>query len=137
MILSRPIETAAIFAARLLLAAIFLHDGWGKIIGFSGAAAYMQAYGLPAALLPLAIVVEFGCGLLVAAGLYARLAALALAGFCLATAMLFHTKFSETNQLLHFEKNLAIAGGFLALFAHGAGPWSLDARIRRSERPAP
>src|SRR5262245_16714415 len=60
-------------------------------------------------------------------------AALLLAGFCLATAVLFHTKFGDRNQLLHFEKDLAIAGGFLVLFAHGGGAWALDA-LRSSRR---
>src|SRR5437660_6088568 len=66
--------------------------------------------------------------------------ALLLAGFCVATAVLFHTKFGDRNQLLHFEKDFAIAGGLLVLFAHGGGAWALDAlrmpRIRRKEPQA-
>jgi putative oxidoreductase len=77
--------------------------------------------------LPLAIAVELGCGLLILCGYHTRAAALLLAGFCLATAVLFHGKFGDRNQLLHFEKDLAIAGGLLVLFAHGAGAWALDA----------
>ena len=50
-----------------------------------------------------------------------------LAGFCVATAVVFHTKFGVRNELLHFEKDFAIAGGLLVLFAHGAGEWALDA----------
>ena len=57
--------------------------------------------------------------------------ALVLAAFCVATALLFHTRFGDRNQLLHFEKDLAIAGGLLVLFAHGAGAWSLDAFRRK------
>jgi putative oxidoreductase len=53
------------------------------------------------------------------------------------TAAVFHTKLGVRSELLHFEKDLAIAGGFLVLFAHGAGAWSLDAfRGRRSANPA-
>jgi putative oxidoreductase len=34
-------------------------------------------------------------------------------------------------QMILFMKNVAIAGGFLLLVAHGAGALSLDARSRR------
>ena len=112
---------------RVLLAAIFLHEAWGEANGYPAALAYMAAYGVPGELLPLAIAVELGCGLLVLFGLWTRAAALLLAGFCIAAAVLFHTKLGDRNQLLHFEKDLAIAGGFLMLALYGAGPWSIDA----------
>jgi putative oxidoreductase len=118
---------AAALAGRLLLAALFLHEAWSKLTAYSAALAYMQAFGVPGWLLPLAIAVELGGGLLIMLGYQTRVAALALAGFCLATAALFHHKLGDRNQLLHFEKDLAIAGGLLVLFAHGAGGWALDA----------
>ena len=128
------LEPAVALLGRLLLAAIFLHEAWSKIAGYDRAVTYMQAFGIPGALLPLAIVTELGCGLLVALGLYARLAALPLAGFCIVTALIFHTKFSSVNELLHFEKDFAIAGGFLMLYLAGPGSWSLDARLRGGDR---
>ena len=76
---------------------------------------------------PLAIAVEVLGGLLILLGYFTRPAALVLAGFCVATAVLFHTRLGVRNELLHFEKDLAIAGGLLVLFAHGGGRWSLDA----------
>jgi putative oxidoreductase len=121
------VEAGAAFVGRILLAAIFLHDGWFKLAAFQAALAYMAAHGVPGALLPLAIAVELGCALLIAFGLWTRAGALMLAAFCIATAVLFHTKFGDRNQLLHFEKDLAIAGGFLMLAAHGAGAWAIDA----------
>ena len=121
------VMAAAALVGRLLLAAIFLHEAWSKFAAYPAALAYMQAFGLPGQLLPLAIAVELGCGLLILFGYHTRAAALVLAGFCLVTAVLVHGKFGDRNQLLHFEKDLAIAGGFLVLFAHGAGAWSLDA----------
>jgi len=84
-----------------------------------------------ALLLPLAIATELGCGLLIVLGFYTRAAALILAGFCVVTAVVFHTNLGDRNQLLHFEKDLAIAGAFLVLFARGSGAWSLDARSKR------
>jgi len=84
--------------------------------------------GVPGALLPLVIATELGGGLLIVLGLWTRLAALALAGFSLLAALLFHSNLGDQMQMILFLKNFAIAGGFLFLFAHGAGAWSLDAR---------
>ena len=125
------IQEAAAFLGRLLLAAIFLHEAWSKLIGYAAALAYMKAFGVPAWLLPFAIAVEAGCAFLIVIGYRTRLAAFVLAGFCVATAALFHTKLGDRNQLLHFEKNLAMAGGFLVLLAHGGGTWAIDAWRRR------
>jgi putative oxidoreductase len=128
------LEAAAALLGRFLLAAIFLHEAYAKLTAYALSQAYMKAFGVPGELLPLAIAVELGCGLLILAGYQTRIAALLLAGFCIATALLFHTKLGDRNQLLHFEKDLAIAGGFLVLFAHGGGAWALDALRARSGR---
>ena len=120
------IGAAAVLIGRLLLAALFVLEGWSKIKGYGGAAAYMQKFSVPAALLPPAILVELGGGLLLALGWQTRLAALALAGFCIIAALLFHTNFANHNELLHFQKDLAIAGGLLALFAFGPGRYSIE-----------
>jgi putative oxidoreductase len=125
------LDAAAALAGRVLLSAIFLHEAYAKLTAYAMSQAYMEAFGVPVELLPLVIAVELGCGLLVLAGYQTRIAALLLAGFCVAAAMLFHTKFGDRNQLLHFEKDLAIAGGFLVLFAHGGGAWALDTWRRR------
>jgi putative oxidoreductase len=127
------IAAGAALLGRILLAAIFLHDGWFKLVAYQAALAYMAAYGVPGELLPLAIAVELGCAILIVFGLWTRAAAVMLAGFCVATAVLFHTKFGDRNQLLHFEKDLAIAGGFLMLAVHGAGAWALDALWKRGK----
>ena len=122
-----PIREAAALAGRLLLAAIFLHEAYAKLTAYSAAVTYSEAFGVPGQLLPLAIATELGCGLLIIVGYQTRIAALLLAGFCVATALMFHVKLGNRNELLHFEKDLAIAGGFLVLFAHGAGAWAIDA----------
>ena len=129
----QQLEAAGAWLGRLLLAAIFLHEAWAKLTAYDAAVGYMQAFGLPGWLLPFAIAVELVGGILVIAGLYTRVAALALALFCVATAVLFHNKFGNRNELLHFEKDLAIAGGFLVLAARGGGAWAIDAlRGRRA-----
>jgi putative oxidoreductase len=86
----------------------------------------MATAGVPGFLLPVVILTELGGGVLVALGLLTQLAALALAGFCLLAALIFHRDFGDPNQTLHFYKNLAIAGGFLVLAAFGPGAWSLQ-----------
>jgi putative oxidoreductase len=129
----QQLEAAGAWLGRLLLAAIFLHEAWAKLTAYDAAVGYMQAFGLPGWLLPFAIAVELVGGILVIAGLYTRVAALALALFCVATAVLFHNKFGNRNELLHFEKDLAIAGGFLVLAARGGGAWALDALRGRAK----
>jgi len=125
--MSLQLKEAAALAGRLLLSALFLHETYAKLTAYSAAVAYSEAFGVPGGLLPLAIAVEVGCGALILIGFYTRAAALILAGFCVATAVLFHNKLGVRNELLHFEKDLAIAGGLLVLYAHGAGRWALDA----------
>ncbi len=120
--------------ARLFLAYIFVVEGWGKITAYAATGDYMEANGVSAKLLPFVILTELGGGLLIAAGFMTRYAAVALAGFCLLTAMLFHADFSNIEQVINFNKNIAIAGGFLALIAFGPGAWSVDALQRGVSR---
>jgi putative oxidoreductase len=119
-------------SGRILLALIFVASGFGKIPGYAGTQVYMEAMGVPGALLPLVIATELGGGVLLALGLWTRLSALALAGFTLLAAVLFHRDFADQMQMIMFMKNLAISGGLFVVFAHGAGPWSVDARRGRS-----
>jgi putative oxidoreductase len=109
--------------ARAMLAYIFIAEGAGKIVRYAGVAGYMEANGVDARLLPLVILTELGGGLLVLAGLKTRWAAIALCGFCLLTALFFHM---GVDQTIEFQKNVAMAGGFLLLATLGPGPWSLD-----------
>jgi putative oxidoreductase len=118
-------------AGRILLSAIFLISGITKITGYAATAGYMQSKGVPGMLLPAVIALEIGGALLVITGWHTRLAALALAGFSMAAAVLFHLASGDQMQAIMFMKNFAIAGGFLVIAAHGAGAWSLDARRRR------
>jgi putative oxidoreductase len=121
-----PLAAAGLAAGRLLVAAIFILEGWSKVRGYDAAAAYMDRFGVPSVLLPAVIALELGGGLMIATGWRTRIAAVALAGFCIAAAVLFHNQLADRNQLLHFEKDLAIAGGLLVLAVAGAGRWSVD-----------
>lgn len=114
---------------RLLMAQIFLIAGFGKITGYAGTQGYMEAMGVPGALLPLVIALEVGGGLALVLGLQTRLAALALAGFSIVSALLFHNNLADQTQMIMFMKNFAMAGGLLILAGHPvANTLSLDAR---------
>ena len=119
------LRDAGLLAGRCLLVFIFLHEAVSLVGNYAGAAAYMQKSGVPSLLLPAVIALQLGGGLLIAVGILARPAALLFAAFCLLTAILFHWQFADRNQLLHFQKDLAIAGGFLVLACCGPGNWSL------------
>lgn len=113
---------------RLLMALIFILGGVSKLGSLAGTGAYMQSVGVPSALALPAALFELLGGIAILVGFQTRIVALALAGFCVATAALFHANFADQMQMVMFMKNLAMAGGFLTLYAHGAGAMSMDAR---------
>lgn len=125
----------ALLASRLLLSGIFVHEGV-LLAAMANLPALAASLGVPTPVLIATIALQLVAGLAVALGFQARIGAAALGGFCLATALLFHTPFGVRNELLHFEKDLAIAGGMFVLMLHGAGAWSLDGLLGRS-RGAP
>jgi putative oxidoreductase len=43
----------------------------------------------------------------------------------------FHANFADQNQMIHFLKNVMMAGGLLQIVAFGAGAFSLDTRVFR------
>ncbi|MGW8391928.1 DoxX family protein [Pseudoduganella sp. HUAS MS19] len=115
---------------RILMAAIFVLSGLGKIANPGATLGYISAMGLPFPQLALAgaIGIEVVGGLLLVAGLYTRPVALALAAFSIMTGLIFHSAIADQNQMIHLMKNLAMAGGLLQIAAFGAGKLSLDAR---------
>ena len=113
---------------RVVLSIIFIQAGWSKIFGYAGTVEHMQAAGVPGALLPLVILTELGGGLCVLLGLFTRYAAIALAGFCVLAAYLFHFQPGDMGQMINFMKNITIAGGLLVLAGAGPGAYALDNR---------
>lgn len=123
----------AALIGRILLSAIFIQTGFQKITDFAGNVAFASSAGLPLpqVAIAIAIAIELGGGLLLLVGFRARLAALALAVFCVVAAFVFHRYWSmpADNQMLDyifFWKDLALAGGMLMVFAFGPGRLSLD-----------
>ena len=116
-------------SGRVLLGVLFLLAGIGKLGAYAATGAYMSAFGVPSALLPVVIATEVLGALAIILGWKARVAGFLLAGFCLLTASIFHHNLADQTQLIHFFKDLAIAGGFLLLVANGPGPLSVDRRF--------
>ena len=114
------------FIGRIFISLIFLIAGVGKIFNYEGTIGYMESFGIPGYLLIPAIIIEILFPLLVIIGYKTKLAAIILALFTISLAIIFHTDFSNQMQLMSFLKNFAIAGGFLIIFARGAGKYSID-----------
>jgi putative oxidoreductase len=123
-------QSLAAPAGRVLISLIFVMSGISKLGSFAGTQAYMESVGVPGMLLPVVIAVELLGGLAIILGWHTRLAAFLLAGFTLLSGILFHANFGDQMQMIMFMKNLALAGGFLMIVSHGAGPYSIDNRKR-------
>lgn len=120
----------AALAGRVLLAAIFILSGAGKLADPAGTIAYIGSAGLPVAPLAFAgaVAIELGGGIALIAGYRTRLVAAVLALFSIVTALAFHSALADQNQFIHFFKNIAMAGGLLQVVAFGGGRLSLDNR---------
>ena len=111
---------------RLFLSMIFIFSGFTKITGYAATQGYMESMGVPGMLLPLVIAIELFGGLAILFGFKARFVAILLVGFNIISALLFHQFWIDESQMNPFMKNIAMAGGFLMIFAHGAGAYSID-----------
>ena len=114
------------FIGRLLLSALFLIEGVGKISMQEDVVMYMEDYGVPEILFVPAIILEILFPLLLIIGYKTKLSALIMALFTLTVAIIFHTNFSEEMQVIFFLKDIAIAGGFMIIIVYGPGKISLD-----------
>ena len=115
---------------RVLLSAIFLINGIGKIFNYEGTIQYMENFDVPGYLIIPAITVEILFPILLILGYYTKFSALVLSLFTLVLAVIFHTDFSNQMQLMSFLKNIAIAGGFLIIFVYGPGKYSIDHKLK-------
>jgi len=130
------LTNVSLLLARLLLAALFIASGYGALSNIEGSAGYFASLGFP-----LPTLVTWGVGLfeliagaLILAGFQTRPAALLLAAFSAAAGFIGHYGQGGDDPTLAFMhshalmKDMAIAGGFLALSIAGAGAFSIDAR---------
>jgi putative oxidoreductase len=120
----------ALLLGRILMAAIFIIAGVTKVMAPTAVQATLAKYGLPVPMLAygVTVVVELGGGLLLLVGFLTRPVAVVLGLWCIATALVAHTALGDPNMRAHFMKNVAMAGGFIYVWATGAGAFSIDAR---------
>ncbi|MCC7326790.1 MAG: DoxX family protein [Burkholderiales bacterium] len=123
----------AALVARILLSAMFIYAGFGKITGFDGLVGYIASKGIPLPQLMAigAILVELGGGLLLLVGFKARWAALAFFLFLIPVTVIFHDFWTAPPeqvmaQQTNFLKNVTIMGGMLMVWAFGPGRLALD-----------
>jgi putative oxidoreductase len=127
------VSNAAALVGRILLAALFIKSGIGKIGGFEGTVGAIASKGLPLPQIAaiLTILVELGGGILLAVGFKARWAALVIGLFTIAAGIIFHNYWAvegaaRMGQEINFWKNISITGGMLMVFAFGPGRYSVD-----------
>jgi putative oxidoreductase len=138
--IARRGEGVLMLLGRLLVGALFVPSGFGKLTGIGGPglnafAGVLGGKGLPVPLAWAAVgaLIEFFAGLAVVLGLWTRAAAFLMVFFTIAAALLSHNYWAMADaaraaNYIQFWKNMAIVGGFLFLFVHGPGPLSLDGR---------
>ncbi|CAG4887688.1 DoxX family protein [Paraburkholderia saeva] len=139
--MTRRFESGVIFIARIALAVLFLWSGVMKLVGYAGFVGYLQSKGVPLVQIaaPVAVAVETLGGIFLVLGLKTRPLGIIMALYTVATAIMGHDFWNisdaalQHDMVIHFWKNIAIAGGFLLLFVTGPGRISIDgARAPRS-----
>jgi putative oxidoreductase len=118
-----------LLVGRVLLGLLFVMAGIGKLGDVSGFAGYMASGGVPAALAWPVVLFEIIGGLALIAGLQTRIVGYALAAFCVISGLLYHFDPADQMQMTQVFKNLALAGGYIAIAVAGAGAWSVDAKL--------
>ena len=123
-------KTYLVPLGRVLMSSLFVWAGFGKLMNPSGTAQYFASYHLPApdVLVWIVIIIELIGGLMILVGFQTRWVALVLALFCLVTGFAIHLPAGDLPNMTNFYKNLVMAGGFLYVFAYGAGAISVDNR---------
>ena len=114
------------FVGRILLSALFLIEGLGKISMQEEVIMYMEEYGVPGILFVPATALEVLFPLLLIVGYKTKWIASIMALFTFTVAIIFHTDFSQGMQMMFFLKDIAIAGGFMIIIAYGPSKISLD-----------
>lgn len=120
-------EALGLVIVRVLIATVFVYDATLLSRFPSDNAAFMTQYGVPSILLYPTAAFQFAGGLMIVVGLAVRPTALAFFGFCLLTAAIFHHDFTQASELIAFGKDIGLAAGYLCLFIHGPGAFSIDA----------
>ena len=128
------ISKFAALIARILISPLFILAGLGKFLDLAGTDQYIQSTGLPAGLAVPAATFEVVLGLCLLLGLFTRLSAILLAGFCIIAGLVFHNAWGDPIQQAMFLKNLAVAGGLIMVFSYGNVAHGLDRMRGKRDR---
>ena len=116
---------------RVFISLVFLLSGINKIGNYEGSLGWMESFGTPGIFLIPAIILEVVAPMLIIIGYKVKIAAALLSVFCIVTALIFHTDFSNQMQFVSFMKNIALAGGFLFLVINGTKDFSLERKLSK------
>ena len=116
---------------RVFISLVFLLSGINKIVNYEGSIGWMESFGKPGIFLIPAIILEICAPILIIIGYKVKIAAALLSVFCIATALIFHTDFSNQMQFVSFMKNIALAGGFLFLVINDTKDFSLEMKLSK------
>ena len=116
---------------RILISSVFLLSGINKIINYDDTFMWMEDYEVAGILLIPTIILEIVAPILIIIGYQVRISAVLLGMFCIATAIIFSSNFSDQMQIVGFLKNLGLAGGFLFLAINGSRKYSIEYKSRR------
>ena len=133
--MTRAVDSGIILIARLALSVLFFWSGVMKLLGYGDFVGYLQAKGVPFVQIAAAVAtaIEVIRGILLVVGFMIRPLGLLMAAYTIATAILGHDFWNvadaalQHDMVIHFWKNVGIAGGFLLLYVTGAGGASIDA----------
>lgn len=136
---SKATQDLGALVGRVLMSAIFIWSGYGKLIAAAATQASFAELGLPlpAVAWAVTVLVELVGGLALLVGFQTRVVALVLAVWCVATALIAHTNFADPNMQIHFMKNIAMTGGFIFVALFGSGAYAVDAALGRSKLASP
>ena len=134
-------QRAVVVLGRFFFALIFLLAGANhfnrQTIGYAAS----QGVPLASIAVPLSGVVAIAGGLSILLGYRAKLGAWLIVLFLIPVSLMMHKFWAVTDpmmaqiQMILFMKNVSMLGGALLISHFGAGPFSLDARRSRAERP--
>ena len=116
---------------RVLISLVFLLSGINKIGNYEGTIIWMESSGMPGIFLIPAIILEIAAPILIMIGYKVKISAAFLSLYCIATAIIFHTDFSNQMQFVSFMKNIALAGGFLFLVINETKEFSLERKLAK------
>ena len=116
---------------RIFISLVFLLSGINKIGNYEGTIIWMESSGIPGIFLIPAIILEIAAPILIMIGYKVKISAAFLSLFCITTAIIFHTDFSNQMQFVSFMKNIALAGGFLFLVINETKEFSLERKLAK------